>query len=331
MVSSSWAAAIALLLAASTSGCDGLRRRVRHTDEPSVAWTQNFNSQPLGEEWFGEQYTQIVEGSAEGDRNLRVEYVPNHQGSPRVTEDFGMSPSTSATISFDVFFEQGFEFVRGGKLGFGLRGGSGTTGCAPIAPDGWSARIMWGEDGTFEVYYYHQDRESNCGDRVYAIVAGETVKLQAEQWYKMSLYVKVNDLEESNGEVALFLDGAVVGNRTGIRWRAPCSGADCQNSDVTRVSLSTFYGGSDASWAPSKTTYALYDNVEVAAVAAPGALCQSGILNGDSTVCCGECGGRCSGSGCGGLPGGASECCGGTIERSGRICQLSTDVGCAMP
>ena len=47
-------------------------------------------------------------------------------------------------------------------------------------------------------------------------------------------------------------------------------------------------------------------------------LCAGGILNGD--VCCPASCGQCGGTGCGGLPGGADECCTSRIRESNRSC-----------
>lgn len=305
----------------------------KRVDLDEVLWRQNFDGLALGKTWSGTRYTNVIEAPSGEGRALRVMYEPTSRGSPRIEKKFGLESTASARVSFDVYFEAGFEFVRGGKLGFGLRGGAGTTGCKPIVPDGWSARVMWRSGGTFEVYYYHQDRQNRCGDKITAKIDGEAIKLQTEQWYSMSLDVKVNDIGAANGAVSLLLGDFVVANRTGIRWRAPCSG--CRNARVTTLSLSTFYGGADSSWSPSKRTYALFDNVVVMDTAARDPapdFCRDGTLGASGTICCGSsCNGKCGGDGCGGLPGGSAQCCTGTIKKSGKMCQSGDDVACIMP
>jgi hypothetical protein len=55
--------------------------------------------------------------------------------------------------------------------------------------------------------------------------------------------------------------------------------------------------------------------------------CKTGIA-GEGACCAKECG-RCGGEGCGGLPGGASKCCGGAINKGHRSC-ASSDPPCTM-
>lgn len=56
------------------------------------------------------------------------------------------------------------------------------------------------------------------------------------------------------------------------------------------------------------------------------AWCANGILTGD--ICCaGRCG-RCGGTGCSKLPGGASNCCCVRISSAGRVCEDFSDTSC---
>ncbi|MBU2711848.1 glycosyl hydrolase family 8 [Zooshikella harenae] len=47
---------------------------------------------------------------------LRISYHPNEQGSPRITSRYSLPPARAYTLNYDVLFEPGFEFVKGGKL-----------------------------------------------------------------------------------------------------------------------------------------------------------------------------------------------------------------------
>jgi hypothetical protein len=68
----------------------------------------------------------------------------------------GSSPLNSMVLTYELAFDQGFDWVKGGKLP-GLRGGPEIDGCSGgIASNGtncWSARLMWREnaagEGTF--------------------------------------------------------------------------------------------------------------------------------------------------------------------------------------
>lgn len=56
-------------------------------------------------------------------------------------------------LSYEVAFDKGFQWVKGGKLP-GLRGGSDTSGCEggaePNGTDCWSTRLMWRTAGEGE-------------------------------------------------------------------------------------------------------------------------------------------------------------------------------------
>mmetsp|Transcript_82267 Transcript_82267/g.180888 ORF Transcript_82267/g.180888 Transcript_82267/m.180888 type:complete len:352 (+) Transcript_82267:401-1456(+) len=100
-----------------------------------------------------------------------------------------------------------------------------------------------------------------CGRDVNTDVDGSPVYLQTGRWYRMTLYVELNEpASESNGMAALFLDGLEVARMEGMQWRG--DGADATLID--NWGLSTFYGGSDSSWAPSEDMHIYLDNVTLA-------------------------------------------------------------------
>lgn len=59
----------------------------------------------------------------------------------------------SMLLSYEVAFDPGFQFVKGGKLP-GLRGGPDASGCEggsqPNGTNCWSMRLMWRKDGAGE-------------------------------------------------------------------------------------------------------------------------------------------------------------------------------------
>ena len=66
-------------------------------------------------------------------------------------------------MSYDVQFEEGFDFVKGGKLP-GLFGGEGNTGGGiPTGMDGFSARMMWRGNGRVVQYVYYPDQPEHFG------------------------------------------------------------------------------------------------------------------------------------------------------------------------
>jgi hypothetical protein len=268
---------------------------------------------------------------------LLATYPPfGDEGPDEIAKPFDLSGSvTSATLSFDVKLHSQFEFVKGGKM-HGLAGGTMTTGCDPIDPDGWSVRMMWrhipettADDARPELYIYHQDRDSHtpCGDE-FPTTTGFT--FQRGQWYRVELYVKMNTgIWAFDGRAMLYINGVLMVDKQGLRLTAN------MGVQIDKFLVSTFYGGDDHTWSPDNTTYAYFDNFTVQpgfkVDGNQGRTCEifeEGVYNWSTDVCCAEPCDACGGSGCGSLPGGANNCCTGTILSSGRLC---TQLGLAAP
>ncbi|MDB5887588.1 MAG: hypothetical protein JWM03_460, partial [Rhodocyclales bacterium] len=121
-------------------------------------------------------------------------------------------PSKAYTLSYDVYFEPGFDFAKGGKLP-GLAAAAFDSGCTEDgnvkrSNTNWSERIMWRANGRVELYSYDQSRLSgSCGvDKMIDAVAGDPpyevpgqipndnkFRFQPGVWYTIRLAVKVND------------------------------------------------------------------------------------------------------------------------------------------
>eukprot|EP00581_Thalassiosira_minuscula_P007140 CAMPEP_0183703852 /NCGR_PEP_ID=MMETSP0737-20130205/1425_1 /TAXON_ID=385413 /ORGANISM="Thalassiosira miniscula, Strain CCMP1093" /LENGTH=330 /DNA_ID=CAMNT_0025930651 /DNA_START=173 /DNA_END=1163 /DNA_ORIENTATION=+ len=214
---------------------------------------QNFEET----DWDFNSLIRVQDYSSGGEgygRILKVFYPPDDRGSPRVTKEFDLESVKSATLSFDMKLHSQFEFVKGGKL-HGIGGGTTTTGCDPIDPNGWTVRLMWKQEGVPQVYVYHQDREARCGD---GFRPSNDFKFERGQWYRIDLQVQMNSTPESaDGRTLLYINGEKLVDVDGLRLSG---NADV---DIDKFKFSTFYGGSDETWSPSKTTYIYYDNFTV--------------------------------------------------------------------
>jgi hypothetical protein len=151
-------------------------------------------------------------------------------------------------------FEPGWEWVKGGKLpGFGPN--KHTTGCDDIEPSGWSARLMWSGSERLRTYTYHQDRQSPCGD-----VTNADPNIAVGQYHAISIFLRINSAPTSaDGILSLYIDGVRRVHLPTIRWRQDISRA----SEITKFMFSTFYGGADRSYSPSKITHARFDNFAI--------------------------------------------------------------------
>jgi hypothetical protein len=217
--------------------------------------SQNFDAGTDGD--WGEVAEFVTDGCGpDGSKCLRFAYEPTDAGSNRLTAKIPLPPAEEYTLRYKLMFEEGFEFVKGGKLpGFGPE--NTTTGCADEQPDGWSTRNMWRRDGEFVNYSYEQNRPNGCG-RDYKD-EGSPFRFQVGTYYTISQHVKVNTPGQADGIFETSVDGKLHASDKTVQFRA--GGAD--GAVINSILFHTFFGGHDPSWAPSKTVYARFDDVEV--------------------------------------------------------------------
>ncbi len=149
------------------------------------------------------------------------------------------------------------QFVKGGKL-HGLSPRKPVTGGQPRMPQGWSARVVFKNQGHAGSYIY--DQNPNKRNRL--------VRYSDEQdffpgcWHHVDLQVELNDPGIANGWTKVFVDGHLVRELAEANLRRE-GGPD---SLIQRFLFSTFHGGSTPDCAPVDdqgnftTIYALFDN-----------------------------------------------------------------------
>ncbi|AWF80844.1 hypothetical protein BTJ40_08525 [Microbulbifer sp. A4B17] len=286
---------------------------MKYTD--ATLLRRNFDSRPIAT--FDDRHLNLI-AMPDFGYALEAKYIPFEKGSERITKLIQLTKSVSAaTLAYDVKFHRDFEFVKGGKL-HGLAGGVKASGCQPVNPKGWSVRVMFGAEGKVSLYTYHQDRAGRCGDE-YEGDAG--FRFERDTWYRVELFVQLNsDANNTDGYILLFINGEGVVEKRGLRL----SGID--RVAIDKFQFSTFHGGSNAKWSPSKKVYAYFDNISVREgrkiYGLKGAVCENekgGIYSGNGACCSSFCG-ACGGPGCGQLNGGSRACCTLEILNSAPLC-----------
>ena len=186
--------------------------------------------------------------------SLRHKYEPSDIGSDRVIIDSELAPYSSYRLVQSFFFEPGWDWggdpYEGGKLGFGLGGGTLPSGGA-VDSEGFTARLMWrgNNDGTgrLVVYSYAADRDGEYGKD---LLLGD-FEAPVGQWIDVALELNANSkTTASDGSVKAWVDGELVLDEQDIGWQLA---GDTPVIDA--IFYSSFYGGNDASWAPGHTTY----------------------------------------------------------------------------
>jgi hypothetical protein len=206
-------------------------------------------------------------------RSLRVAYPassvgPNQGG----VQFFVQLPGhhDDLTCAYSVRFAQGFDFVKGGKLP-GMVGGSHPTGGHP-ADDGFSARLMWRRDGAAVQYVYYPGQTSTFGEDIpymesgsalIGSLSGTPARFRPGVWHRVAHRVVLNTPGKTDGVLQAWFDGTLVLDSRDRVWRLD------DTVHIDRLYFSTFFGGNDPSWGPSRDETVDFDDFSVSELGQP--------------------------------------------------------------
>jgi len=193
---------------------------------------------------------------------LQVKYPPNIIQEDKTRWHLKFDKVDSATLTYKVFFPPEFDFVRGGKLP-GLYGGSAPRGGASTDKgDGFSARIMWRENGEIFQYVYWVQKDSNkkWGDDLPLVNLEanlEPFKFTRGEWHTLMTRIVMNTPGENDGNITTWFDGKLALSTSGI-FRSKDF-----NFGIDTFAFTTFFGGNDESWAPKKDEVAYFKDIKI--------------------------------------------------------------------
>ncbi|EJD02951.1 uncharacterized protein FOMMEDRAFT_140748 [Fomitiporia mediterranea MF3/22] len=204
---------------------------------------------------------------------LRVDYPAgsfnNKTGGAQFSTLWNSStPFQSMLVSYELAFDSGFDWVKGGKLP-GIRGGPSVNGCEggkePNGTDCFSSRLMWRANGAGEVYAYIpktngicDSDDIKCNDDFGVSIQRGAFGFAAGQWSRVSLLVQMNDPPGvSNGYVALYFNDILAISQKGVQFRKDNS------VNPGGFFFSTFFGGDDSSWATPVDTHTYFRNIQM--------------------------------------------------------------------
>lgn len=253
---------ICMVLHAIAAG--GLASDEPDQDEPVCA-TDFESSDTLGLYKTLEKHEllEVVDGQGvDGSKALKATYKGYERGSERISTQFQLPRRLDeATLVFDVKFEKGFQFVKGGKLN-GLGPDHPITGGSDMKPEGWSARAMWHKD-SLGSYVYCQNKKRKFGqgpDKT------QPFTFQTGRYDSVSLYVKINEpADKANGVMRVYVNGKLVAQDSAIQFR----GVEGDQTRISQLIFSTFHGGHSPEWAPKDEegnyteVHAYFDNLAV--------------------------------------------------------------------
>lgn len=201
-----------------------------------------------------------------------------------ITKDNPFS-NQGATLEYDVKLDPNFECVKGGKLP-GLAGGrSNGRGCGGGNDPAqcFSVRMMWRRQCNGELYIYApRDKQTKgfcskyrdceeaeqypcnfCNKDKGVSFARGVFKFVPGRWHNIKLSIVLNDPGKANGYVELRVDGRLVTSFDNMVWRQN------RNVNVEAIDVASWFGGSDATWAPSRDTYSLIKNMRAYRTGSP--------------------------------------------------------------
>lgn len=206
------------------------------------------------------------------DNSLRVRIPKNTQSDTPASQapngdglrfNVDIEDGAFYVLTYKVKFASDFKFSRGGKIGPGLVIGKGFSGCSNPINDGASARFMWygtgrsnNETGVayFQPYAYYVNQPSGCGNNF----GVNSVQLQKNRWYELTIRVKANTGNNSNGGIEFKVDGVSIYRDASFRWTNTTS----SDNLIKKLSFNVFRGGSEDYWAATTDGYIYFDDIK---------------------------------------------------------------------
>lgn len=189
----------------------------------------------------------------------------------------------SLSLSYDMKFLGNFQFypngstssgkLIGGKLP-GLAGGNANSGgedSLPNGRDGWSARLMWGEEGRGLNYVYYPDMGGSGSwakyRSQYFVNTNPTscwpthpnpsengFRFVPQKVYHITSKVKMNTPTGTDGSIETWINGKLVVSCSGMRFR------DVESLAIDQLFFSTFLGGGKTHSIHSRDELIWFDN-----------------------------------------------------------------------
>lgn len=272
---------ILMLLFLLLSGSFGITQA--QSSAPTLSLTPLFGDFSFNSDWqmrWGTSWVQRTETAkimreAELDdaHSLVVSYlrgaVGPDQGGLQFPAFFAAMPDFVAPgfdelyLRYRVYFEPGFDFVKGGKLP-GLMGGGDSWarsgGNQPSGENGWTLRFMWREQGKVVVYsYLPQSANGKYGNQQWGLDLPLKRHFTTGKWHTIEQRVKINEVGQQDGELTVWFDGEQVLHLDDVTYRT----ADNEHGKIGGVYFSTFHGGNESTWAPALLSKARFSDFAI--------------------------------------------------------------------
>lgn len=212
------------------------------TQYPSMKWAQSYDR------------VQVVQKGKQ--KVLSVEYPkgsvgPSEGGAQWVWK---LPEKEEYILTYSVKFEEGFDFRLGGKLpGLTSGGEKWTGGNRPLNGEGWSARLMWREQGMAELYLYYLGMKGKWGDSINL----SQLQFETGKWYNIRERIRVNTPGDNNAIIQIWINDELLLDMQNFRLRLSETGK------IDSAYFSTFHGGNQPKWGPHNHSKALFGDFHV--------------------------------------------------------------------
>lgn len=198
-----------------------------------------------------------TEESGSGNQSLKITYPDDVRANAGTA--FMIPERDEYYFQYKVKFEEGFDFDgdthSGGKLPGLAADGWASGGQDVTGSNGFTSRYMWDKGGRAKLYLYHMDKPTKWGENMFfKDSAGKDVFFEPGQWHTITQRVEINDGNQRNGEIDVWMDGEQVLNVEGIRFVNDGSG-------INSMFLSTFFGGNSKGFLPDRDVSAYFDDM----------------------------------------------------------------------
>lgn len=155
------------------------------------------------------------------------------------------------SMSYTIKFEDGFDFVKGGKLP-GLCGGNCSRGASTPTTGGFSVRFAWKKNGYLDVMTFVPNTVKPGN-----YTGVKLPKLEPGKIYVLTQQIVLNDIGKQNGYLAVLLDGKKVYEKSDVTFRVSPS------VHIDSFLFSTFFGGSNDTYSATKDEYAYFGKFKI--------------------------------------------------------------------
>jgi len=120
---------------------------------------------------------------------------------------------------------------------------------------------MWRPGGAAVQYVYYPEKVNTCGDDFAYAVGATAISFSPGVWHTVEHHVRMNNAGQHDGVLEAWFDGQQVLSNSAFLYRIV--GA---TFGIDTLYFSTFFGGSDTTWAPAAYQVADFDDFMVSTV-----------------------------------------------------------------